>query len=569
MILSVASKGTVFADTCTVKRYFLVTAVLAATICLFSCNRKKETSSSTTESESSTTTAKKVTKRNFAINKQNSYSDFFFDSSKLAAFISDNKFPDSLSSRLISFYNSRNYQFAWFSSKGMTEQGRGFWNMYKYYLSFETDKVDNDSAFTKQMDRIVVNDRDDWEGTQEKMTDVELNLTAHFLQFYFSNVAKGYLKRKEIERMIPSQRSNAFEIADSLVNKKHKDDKYYGDINKTYGGLNAHLTKYVDVYKKGGWPVITAKASSFKEGASGANVALLKQRLWLSGDLEAADTTAIWSPALTTAINKVQRKHGYKQTGIITDALLKDINVPVEKRIAQLLVNMGRAQWIIDQPSGKFILVNIPEFLMHVSDQGKKVFDMAVVVGKEGHNTTIFTGKLNQVVFSPYWNVPESIVKKEIVPSMEKDPNYLEKQNMEVNGSLPGGLPAVRQLPGEKNSLGLVKFLFPNSYDIYFHDTPAKSLFAKDKRAYSHGCIRLSEPAKLAEWLLQDHSTWTPDKIQEAMHAGSEQFVRIKNPVPVLITYYTAWIEPDGTLRFAEDIYGHDAALMSRMFDNF
>lgn len=197
--------------------------------------------------------------------------------------------------------------------------------------------------------------------------------------------------------------------------------------------------------------------------------------------------------------------------------------------------------------------------------ENKKVFDMDVVVGKEGHNTTMFTGDLNQIVFSPYWNVPPSIVKNEILPDIEKDPNYLAENNMEEYGT-EDGLPKIRQLPGPDNSLGRVKFLFPNSFNIYFHDTNAKELFNKSKRAYSHGCIRLSDPEKMAEYLLRDQPEWTPSRIEEAMNNDKETYVKLKNPVPVFITYYTSWVDDNHQLNFREDIYGHDSTMARKMF---
>lgn len=226
---------------------------------------------------------------------------------------------------------------------------------------------------------------------------------------------------------------------------------------------------------------------------------------------------------------------------------------------------MGRMQWMINEPKGQMIVVNIPEFILHVKDGAKKVFDMNVVVGKEGHNTMMFTGNLNQVVFSPYWNLPESIVKKEILPAMERNPNYLASHHMEITGN-EGGLPVIRQLPGDDNSLGKVKFLFPNSFNIYFHDTPAKSLFDKDKRAYSHGCIRLSDPEKMANYVLKDNTEWSPESINSAMNSQEEKYVKLKNPIPVLITYYTAWVDENNLLHFADDIYGHDKAVIEKMF---
>ncbi len=222
-------------------------------------------------------------------------------------------------------------------------------------------------------------------------------------------------------------------------------------------------------------------------------------------------------------------------------------------------------RWMPQEPAGKLMLVNIPEFTLHVYDGKSKVFDMAVVVGKEGHNTTTFSDKLTTIVFSPYWNIPESIVKNEVLPGIARNASYLESHNMEQYGGTDAA-PLIRQKPGDDNSLGKVKFLFPNSFNIYFHDTPAKSLFSKDQRAYSHGCIRLAEPEKLAEYLLQDDSKWTPEKIDEAMNSGDEKYVSVGKPVPVFITYYTTWVDNDGLLNFRADIYGHDKEIANKMF---
>lgn len=244
------------------------------------------------------------------------------------------------------------------------------------------------------------------------------------------------------------------------------------------------------------------------------------------------------------------------------------MNVSALKRVEQLLINMGRMRWMLNHTEGNLITVNIPEFVLHVYEGKNKIFDMNVVVGKEGHNTTIFTANLNQIVFSPYWNVPQDIVEKEILPAMENDFDYLTRNEMEETGDSIDGLPVIRQLPGPKNSLGKAKFLFPNSFDIYFHDTPVKNFFNQSKRAYSHGCIRLSDPAKMANYLLRDQKEWTPEKIDEAMNNGEEQFVKIKKPVPVLITYYTAWVDEKGMLNFRDDIYDHDSNLSQKMFTN-
>ncbi|MEP6712519.1 MAG: L,D-transpeptidase family protein [Ferruginibacter sp.] len=528
------------------------------------CNNNKSENGTETN-ESRKTAEKKITKRDFSITSANAYNNLFFDSMALVSFIDENKIDASTARLMRSFYNARNYQYAWFSAEGLSEQARGFWNEHSYHLTYTNDSSLKDKALQAKMDNLIGEDSLKVSATDKSFLNTELKLTQHFILYSINNIEDGYVKRKELEKFIPLRKADAVALADSIIAKKHKDNKYYEDVNEAYKKLKEALVKYVAIQKNGGWPVITTPAKQLKKGTSLAAVAAIKKTLQLTGDLPGQDTSLVFDDAMEQGIKSFQVRYGYTATGILTDGQIKDMNVPVLNRIQQILMNMGRMQWMINEPQGKLILVNIPEFILHVKDGKNKVFDMNVVVGKEGHNTTMFTGNLNQVVFSPYWNIPVSIVKKEIVPGMNRNSNYLAKHEMEITGT-NGGLPVVRQLPGKQNSLGKVKFLFPNSFDIYFHDKPAKSLFDKDKRAYSHGCIRLSEPAKLAEYLLKDDPKWTPENIDSAMNSGKQQFVKVKSPVPVLITYYTAWVDDNGLLHFADDIYAHDAELSAKMF---
>ena len=354
-------------------------------------------------------------------------------------------------------------------------------------------------------------------------------------------------------------------LADSLLNKKHKDDKYFEDVNEPYRMLKEQLAKYYNIAKQGGWPQVTTSKKTLKKGTSDPAVALIKRRLKLTGELPGNDTSQLFTDTLEYAVKAFQSAMGYKPDGIVTAALIKEMNITAGQRVKQILMNMGRMRWMPNPKDGQLIVVNIPEFALHMYEGNKKVFDMVVVVGKEGHNTMMFSGDLNQIVFSPYWNIPPSIVKNEILPSMASNPGYLSSQNMEQTGT-EGDLPVIRQRPGPGNALGKVKFLFPNSFNIYFHDTPSKSLFKRDKRAFSHGCIRLAEPEKMANYLLRHQPEWTPERINQAMNAGTEKYVKLKDPVPVIITYYTAWVE-DGQLNFREDVYDHDKKLMEKMFN--
>jgi murein L,D-transpeptidase YcbB/YkuD len=258
---------------------------------------------------------------------------------------------------------------------------------------------------------------------------------------------------------------------------------------------------------------------------------------------------------------------GLTPNGVIGKQVIDELNVLPNKRIQQILINLERMRWMPPQQNTAYILVNIPEYKMHVIHDGKQQFEMNVIVGTATHNTVIFSGKLQNIVFSPYWNVPSSIVASEIAPAMRRNKNYISNKNMEITG-YSNGLPIVRQKPGKNNSLGLVKFLFPNSHSIYFHDTPNRNLFSETKRSFSHGCIRLAEPKKFAQYLLRaDTATiWKSHIIDSVMNLTTEKWVTLKQPIPVLIAYFTAWVDVNGKLNFRKDIYKHDEKLAAKLF---
>lgn len=545
-------------------KLFLIYSMVLAGLCT-SCNTLESKSNNDT-GEAGQPAAKKISKRDRSITPANSYSDLFLDSAAVEAFLAQQKVPDSISRRVRSFYNARNYQAAWFSSDGLTEQARAFWNLLDYHTTYNHDTVLHDKALEKRMKKLTAIDTLRVRSADKGFTNTELTLTKTFIQYALSAYEYGYVKRKEMERFVPRKRDDALSIADSLLNKKHKDNKYFEDVNPAYKALKTELGRYYNIAKAGGWPVIDSLLKKpLKPGDSAVQIPLVKRHLQLTGDMPGTDTSHLFNDTLERAVKSFQKRFGYTPTGIINKALIRDMNKPAIERLQQILINMDRMRWMPSRPGGNLIMVNIPEFVLHVMDGKNKVFDMNVVVGKEGHNTVIFTGDLNEIVFSPYWNVPQSIVEKEILPAMARNPNYLAKNNMEQTGT-DDGFPVIRQLPGPDNSLGRVKFLFPNSFDIYFHDTNAKDLFTKDKRAYSHGCIRLAEPEKMAQYLLRDQKEWTPEKMEEAMNSDKETRVRLKNPVPVFISYYTAWVDEQGRLNFRDDIYNHDDELRRKMF---
>ncbi len=330
------------------------------------------------------------------------------------------------------------------------------------------------------------------------------------------------------------------------------------DLGQTqFDLLNKELSRYYSIQKSGGWNTITLNKKYYMRGQSAPAVKELKNRLRLTGQFTSEDNSPLYTDELAQAVKLAQKQFGLTETGSLDGSLVKELNVPVEKRIEQLRVNMERTRTIRIPTQGTTLIANIPEYRLHVYENGSEMFNMAIVAGKSSTRTPVFQDQMTHIVFSPYWNVPRDIVVNEILPAGRSNKNYLRNNGYEIVGR-NGGVPDIRQKPGANNSLGRVKFMFPNSYNVYFHDTPAKSLFKFDKRAASHGCVRLAEPAKLAQYLLRNDPTWNSEKIAAAMQSGIERSVKLKTAANVVIAYFTAWVDDEGGLNFREDIYGHD-----------
>ena len=331
--------------------------------------------------------------------------------------------------------------------------------------------------------------------------------------------------------------------------------------------------------EKGGWPDVPA--GTFAPGQSNPSVIALRQRLTASGHLTgaaASNTSPEYTSEDEAAVRTFQEFHGLKGTGIPDAATRAAMNVPIDDRIRQIELNLERWRWMPNEFGARYLLVNIPSFHLIARENGKPVMDMRVVVGKpDEHKTPVFSAQMATVVFSPYWNIPDSIVAGETAPAMARDSAYLEKNNIEVlNVSGSGAKPvdyssvdwddasqlrrlAFRQRPGPGNALGRVKFLFPNAFDVYLHDTPAHALFARPGRALSHGCVRIEDPEALARYVLRGYPEWDDTQILQAMNAGVEKHVKLKEKIPVHIVYFTAWVDESGGLHFHPDVYSYDA----------
>lgn len=509
---------------------------------------------------SKTEKKEKISPRDYSVTKENSYNDLFLDSVAVREYIEKNQITDTVGLRMVSFYNKRNYQYAWFSSDGLSEEAKGFSSL----LNVSTDTAENFKKLKGKLRDLQTGSVKITE-SNKNIREMELSLTENLIRFSINTIDPKLIVRKEIERFIPIKKMDAMVLADSIISMQSKKKKDFADINGPYNDLLSHLKDYVKIEKEKKWQSLPENEKTFKKTLTPTQILVLKNNLNLLGYMPVKDSTPVVSAELLKAIQQYQVASGFKPDGKMDQLIWEMLNTTPKQRIKQIILNMDRMRWTPLNISGDLIVVNIPEFIFRMYDKQKEVFSMPVVVGKESNNTTIFSDFLQTIVFSPYWNVPPSIVKKEILPGMEKNPDYLASHNMEINGET-GGLPDVRQLPGPSNSLGKVKFLFPNSFNIYFHDTPAKSLFQEEVRTFSHGCIRLGDPYKLAEYLLRNDPKWTPEKIKAAMNSGKETFVKLDQPVPVYITYYTAWVDGNGRLNFRKDIYDHDKEIIAKMF---
>jgi murein L,D-transpeptidase YcbB/YkuD len=344
------------------------------------------------------------------------------------------------------------------------------------------------------------------------------------------------------------------------------------------------LQTYTDLARKDDGEQLPPLKKTVGPGDAYPGVPRMTRLLRLTGDLPAdanvpADAT-VYQGALVDAVKNFQRRHGRDPDGRIGAQTIGDMNVPLSRRVRQIQLTLERWRWLPMRLNQAPIVVNIPEFRLRAYDeQLKTALTMNVVVGKAyDHSTPIFIDSMEYVIFRPYWNVPYSIAKHELFPGIEKDPDYLAKKGFEVVDSrqnpvgsgtvtpeelaeLRAGTLFIRQKPGPKNSLGLVKFIFPNNYDVYMHDTPSTELFSKSRRDFSHGCVRLERPADMAAWVLRDNPGWTMERIRAAINGEKTQQVNLAHPIPVLIVYGTAVVLEDGLVHFYDDIYGHDVAL--------
>ena len=352
-----------------------------------------------------------------------------------------------------------------------------------------------------------------------------------------------------------------------------------------YRRTQAALARYVELARAGEDERLPDPAQAVRPGQRYAGASALYARLERLGDLPPGasppDDTDLYDGALVDGVRRFQRRHGLDEDGRLGGETVRQLNVPLSDRVRQLELTLERWRWLPAQFSAPPIVVNIPDFRLRAADgEGHVVLDMRVVVGRAMRTETpVFSDQMTYVVLRPYWNVPPSIQQSEIVPAIERDRGYIASKGFEVTTSdgkvvtdgvisdevlakLKAGSLSVRQKPGPNNALGLVKLIFPNQFNVYLHSTPATSLFARSRRDFSHGCIRVEKPAELTAWVLRHNPDWSLERVEAGMQSGPDDVtVRLARPIPVFIVYGTALAYEDGEVHFYDDIYGFDASL--------
>lgn len=425
-------------------------------------------------------------------------------------------------------------------------------------------------------------------GDPAAIAAAEIALTNAFLE-YARDLTSGLLEPRRVDRdlhVFPERPDAPFLLTG--LSRAADVTTYLNTLaprHAHYGALKAELSALVSMGVEGAWGPEAPQGGSIRLGQRGPRVEAIRTRLAAMGDYK--PTLPVIDPAeydigLETAVRTFQRRHGLNDDGVIGKRTVAAMNKSAAYRAGQIVVNMERLRWLNRDLGYKHVLVNQADYNVKVIEGDRVLFSERVVIGKSRrHRTPEFSDQMTHLVFNPTWHVPYSISSKEILPKLQEDPEYLAKQNMRLLARGGGEQDAwstdwslysendfpfiVKQRPGGGNALGRVKFMFPNQFNIYLHDTPSKSLFKKDARAFSHGCVRVQDPMELARVLLAPQRSDPTPYIDGILSRRKERQVNLETPVPVHLTYRTAWVEEDGTYQFRADVYGRDARILAAL----
>lgn len=508
--------------------------------------------------------------------------------------LEDLRWPDfsDYRTRVQSFYKPTGYAPAWIEQGEPTPAAKAMIEVFKQAATKGLNPEDYDGS--RWADRMIgLSARKSGSKSEPGLVEAE---RAHF-DLALTVCVLRYVSDLEFGKANPGLLDNTFDLIrerDDLASFVRDRLLHATDANAVLDGIEPPyegyrrtevvLRKYLAMAQNasaGPLPVPAKPVDPGKVYAASTQLAgILRQLGDLPADAALPGDPNLYGGALVDAVKRFQSRHGLDTDGRLGKATVAQLNTPLSQRVRQLQLTLERWRWAPHNYPVPPVVVNIPEFELRALDRDYHTeLEMKVVVGKAYHHQTpVFSAEMTSVGFWPYWDVPVSIQRAELVPKLAHDRSYLAKNNFEVvtarrevvsTGEVDDALLArlrslelrIRQVPGPKNSLGLIKFAFPNNYDVYMHDTPATELFARTRRDFSHGCIRLEKPEQLAEWALRDKPEWTSERIHNAIHGGKTFEIKLDRPIPVLIVYATAIALENGEVRFLEDIYGLDAEL--------
>jgi L,D-transpeptidase YcbB len=479
-----------------------------------------------------------------------------------------------VSSETVAFYEARGHAAAWVGSKRLVDQGRAIHDLIgraeEDGLPPQRYRHDVASAVLAALEPERRSDRLADSLAVRHLADLDLLLTEGIGR-YARDLVGGMLDPAEsgLDWRIAGEVADGGAVLRSLVEGRDPEAvvAHLRPSIPYYERMRTALAGYRAAAERGGWPLIP-EGETLREGERNAAVALLRQRLAAGTDTREADLAGagthdatLFDAALAEAVEHFQRRHSIEPDGAVGGVTLKELNHSVEERIAEMRLNLDRWRWLPNELGERFVIVNIAGFELEVVEDGRAIESMSVVVGTRERETPVFADSIQHVVVNPYWNVPDGIYREDVVPAMERDPTYLARNNMEfVDGR-------VRQRPGPHNSLGRYKFLFPNEFDVYLHDTPQGELFSRVSRDFSSGCIRLERPEDFARLLLDIQTDAGSRQLDPLLTHWNESWIRLDRPLPVYLLYFTAWVEEDGTVRFHHDVYGRDEQLEQQVED--
>ena len=496
------------------------------------------------------------------------------------------------------FYRERGFRLGWFKDHQPVKQAQTLQEITDKAADEGLDPKNYQVKNFKQLFADLNRARADSVRRNALERQIDVALTGTYMKWandYYRGVANPRDTKSTTWQVKPNKIKLNKALLTFLGERKSRYNYYeFAPLHPEYDQLKKALAAYRAQERAGGWSTLPTTLN-LKPGGTSSAVAALRKRLLGTGAVAPATapagaavpaTAQVYGPELVSAVKAFQQDAGLKPDGIVGGATLKQLNVPIGTRIDQLILNMERWRWLPKRFEPNYLLVNIPEYTLHVIEEGKEAFNMRVIVGKVLHETPVFSDKMEYVVLAPYWNVPFSIIDNELRDKLAANPNYLDRLDMEVvKGS---GRKAIvvdpntvdwanvtqetfkytlRRRPGPKNDLGDVKFIFPNSNDIYLHDTPHDELFSQSARSFSHGCVRLAEPIKLATYLLRNRPEWDQQTIVDSIATHREKYITLKEKLPVYLVYFTAWADADGHPHFRDDIYGLDKKLAREYFD--